>query len=314
MRPERWFYTVPLRLRSLFRRRQVEKELDEELQYHLERKTEEFLARGMMPEKAHFAALGAMEGLDQQKERCRDTRRVNPIEHFIQDFRCGLRMLAKSPGFTAVAVLTLALGIGANTAVFSIVNAVLLRPLPLPHGERVVSIQVTPMLADETTGPASPLQFCAWRAHNREFALLAAVRSLRGQVSGKECPEEILVLQVSPEFQNLAGIRPYLGRGFVEDDYRTGAPRVCLISHRLWQRRYSEDRNIIGRVLNLDSKSTLIIGVLPPDFAFPDAEHDLWTVLHLNPEHQTERTLDVYGLLNSVFQLRMPRHGLLQSL
>jgi len=293
MRPERWFYTVPLRLRSLFRRRQVEKELDEELQYHLERKTEEFLARGMMPEKAHFAALGAMEGLDQQKERCRDTRRVNPIEHFIQDFHCGLRMLAKSPGFTAVAVLTLALGIGANTAVFSIVNAVLLRPLPLPHGERVVSIQVTPMLADETTGPASPLQFCAWRAHNREFALLAAVRSLRGQVSGKECPEEILVL---------------------EDDYRTGAPRVCLISHRLWQRRYSEDRNIIGRVLNLDSKSTLIIGVLPPDFAFPDAEHDLWTVLHLNPEHQTERTLDVYGLLNSVFQLRMPRHGLLQSL
>ncbi len=299
MRPEHWIYTVPLRLRSLFRRTQVEQELDEELRYHLERKIEENVTQGLPPEEARYAALGAMGGLDQRKEQCRDLRRVAGVEHLIQDLRYGLRMLAKSPGFTVVAVLTLALGIGANTAIFSIVNAVLLRPLPLPHGERVSSIQVTPALAGDTTGPASLVQFCAWRVNNTKFDLLAAVRGLRGQISGKEAPEEIRLLQVSPAFQELAGLRLYLGRGFVEDDFRAGAPKVCLISYRLWLRRYSEDRSIVGSVLHLDSEATVIIGVLSRDSAFPDAENDLWTVLRLGLDQQTQRSLDVYGRLNS---------------
>ena len=299
MRLEHWFYTVPLRLSSLFRRWKVEQELDEELQYHMKQKTEENIARGLTPEEARYAAVRAMEGLDQQKERSRDMRRVTGIEHLIQDFRYGLRMLAKSPGFTVVAVLTLALGIGANSAVFSIVNTVLLRPLPLPHGERVASIQVTPALAGDTTGPASLVQFNAWRVNNTKFEMLAAVRGLRGQISGKEAPEEIHLLQVSHEFQELAGLRPYLGRGFLEDDFRSGAPNVCLISYRLWLRRFSADRSIVGRVLHLDSESSVIIGVLPRDSTFPDAENDLWTVLHLGLDHQTQRNLDVYGRLTS---------------
>src|SRR3954468_6632807 len=135
MRIEHWFYELPLRLRSLFRRARVEQDLDEEIQYHVERKTEEFLARGLSPEESRLAALREMDGLTQRKEECRDARRVTVIENLVQDVRFGVRILAKSPGFTAVAVLTLALAIGANAVVFGILNALILRPLNVPQAQ-----------------------------------------------------------------------------------------------------------------------------------------------------------------------------------
>src|SRR5207247_1571297 len=140
MRPERWLHTIPLRLRSLFRWAQADQELDDELRDHLERKAEEYVAKGIAPEEARRKALLDIGGIPKCREECRDARRVNWIQDFVQDLRFGLRLLRKSPGFTGVAIFTLALGIGATTAIFSVVDSLLLRPLPYRNSYRFVTI------------------------------------------------------------------------------------------------------------------------------------------------------------------------------
>src|ERR1700756_4220968 len=142
MRPERWLYTIPLRLRSLFRGTEADQELDDELRDHLERKTEEYVAQGMTHEEAYRHARIDLEGIEQTKEKCREARKVNWIQDFTQDLHYGVRTLRKSPGFTAIAVLTLALGIGVTTAILSIIDPVLFRPLPYADADRVVSVGI----------------------------------------------------------------------------------------------------------------------------------------------------------------------------
>src|SRR5215468_2565897 len=207
MRLKHWIYTVPLRLRSLFRRNQVERELDEELRYHIDWQIEENIAKAMTPEDARYAALRAMGGVERRKEECRDMRRVRRLEDLMQDVRYGLRTLRKSPGFTAVAALTLALGIGANTAIFSVVNAVLLRPYPYKDQDRLVWLWET-RLPEVTGFNPSPANFLDWQKQNTIFEQLEAVNVRDFNLIGGANPERIRGMVITHGLFSLLGVRP----------------------------------------------------------------------------------------------------------
>jgi predicted permease len=264
MRLQRWFYVVPLRLRSLLRRGRVEQELDEELGYHLERQIEENLGKGMTAAEARYAALRAMGGIEQQKERCRDMRRVNFIEDLMQDLRYGLRVLAKSPVFTVIAVLTLALGIGANTAIFSVVNELLLRPLPFRDAERLVMLwEVTPEGRHQNT--TSRANFRAWREQSTAFEGMAAFSDQRLNLTGDRDPEEVSVQLATPELFQVLGVEPIFGRTLTEEDGRARSAGVVL-GHGIWQRRFGGDPQIVGKPISLNGMPFNVVGVMPAGF------------------------------------------------
>ena len=269
MRPEHWQFTIPLRLRSLFRRAQADQELDDELRDHLERRTEEYVAKGMSTAEAQRRARLDLGGIEQTKEQCRDARRVDHIENLAQDLKYGLRMLAKNPGFTIVAVLTLALGIGANTAIFSVVNAVLLRPLPYPDSDRLVQIWSTnPNTNRWGTWTAYP-RFEDWRRESNVFEKMATARTWVISIKGGDHPESLLGVITSSQLLQLLRVQPMLGRGFLPEEDQPGHDHVIILSYRLWQRRFGSDRAVLGRTVDVDQESYTVIGVMPSDFRFP---------------------------------------------
>ncbi|HEY1337924.1 MAG TPA: ABC transporter permease, partial [Bryobacteraceae bacterium] len=263
MRVEHWIFELPLRLRSLFRRRLVERELDEELQFHLDRKTEEYIARGLTAEQARAAALRAMDGLAQRKEECRDTRRVTGIENTVRDVRYSLRVLAKSPGFTAVAIATLALAIGANAVVFGILNALIVRPLDVPRPESLYAIQ----RADEHLAQQSYPDYLDLRDRNRSFEGLAAYAAAQAGVDTGGNLSRSWIQSTSGNYFDVLGIRPYVGRFFHASDERgpNSAPYIVL-SYGYWHTHFQDDRGVVGRVIRLNKHPFTIIGVAPPEF------------------------------------------------
>jgi putative ABC transport system permease protein len=292
----RWTYKLPLRLRSLFRKGRVERELSEELRFHLEKLIEEKVAKGMPAEEARYLGLRAFGAVEQIKEVCRDMRRVNYIENFLQDLRYGLRQLRRSPGFTAVAVLTLALGIGANTAVFSLVDIVLLRPLPYRNPEElvVVSETVPPMGGEIEVGMAAG-EYLDYRDRNRSFAQTAAYEGAGFNLTGEGTPLRVNAAAVSASVFPLLGVPPRLGRTFTADEERPGSAPVAIFSYSLWQNHFGADRRILGKTIKLDEKPYLVVGVMPPSFKFPFdgaplSEHaDLWVPEVFAPDRLQDR-------------------------
>ena len=269
MRPEHWLYTIPLRLRSLFRWGQADQELDDELRDHLERKTEEYVAKGMAPEEARRRARLDLGGIEQTKERCRDARRMNWIQDLIQDLRYGLRMLRKSPGFTAVAIVTVALGIGANTAIFSIVNAVLLRPLPFPEPDRLVRIAFNEPGLGLRDVPFSVPELDDLRNRAGVFKDVSTIASASENLTGADHPERLEFMVTHPNYFSMLGATPQIGRLFGSQDFALGFAPVAVISDGLWRRSYGADPNVIGRTVRLDNDPYTIVGVLPPGFRHP---------------------------------------------
>jgi predicted permease len=279
MRLEHWLYTIPLRLRSILRRAQLEQELDEELRFHLEQRIEREIASGKTPAEARYAALRSMQGMEQQKEQCRDTRKVNMVENLNQDVRYAWRSLSKNPGFTVLAVLTLALGIGANSAIFSVINAALLRPLPYPHPNQLVLLFEKDVL-EQSGGPnvVSLPNFEDWEHQSRSFIAMAAGRqnSFNLGGAGQFSPERIEGAVFSWGLFKTLGVQAVIGRTFAPDDDRPGAHRVALISYALWQRRFGTNSDILHRQIRLDGANCDIIGVMPQGFGYPTREVEVW--------------------------------------
>jgi putative ABC transport system permease protein len=283
MRWEHWFYTVPLRLRSIFRRGQVEAELNEELRYHLERQIEVNTAAGMSVEEARYAALRAMHGLDQRKEECRDMRRVRLIEDLWQDFRFSLRSLLKRPGFTAIVLIALGLGIGANTAIFSLVNAVILQPLPYRDPDRLISVYGTRNRS--TQGSVGPTDFLDYRSQNKTFEQFAASSSmmLPMNLTGSGEPERLSASAITGNYFDTFGVRPALGRGFSLENEKTGQDHVTVLSHAFWQTRFGGDPNIVNKTINLDGKAYEVLGVMPAEVVLPQPAQ-LWVPLNFDAD------------------------------
>jgi putative ABC transport system permease protein len=287
-----------LRLGGLFYRERRDHELAEELESHLALHIEDNLRAGMTPAEARRDALLKLGGIESVKEQYRDRRGIPMLEHLIQDVRFGARMLRKEPGFTAVAVLTLALGIGANTAIFSVVNAVLLRPLPFPLAGRLVLIWATNTETGRTEDVASYPDFADWKAQSKSFEGMAAFTTRGTTLAGGAQAETVAALQATPGFFEVLGIRPALGRTFRSEEGEPGAPHVALLSHGSWKRRFAGRADILGQTVRVEEGTYTVIGVMPPDFKFsPGEPEQIYTPLVRDPSRS-------HGFLRVVGRLR----------
>jgi predicted permease len=264
MATERWFEKVRHTVRSLFHREDADYELNDELRYHIEQKAALFAAEGLTPEEAHRRAMLELHGVERTKEECRDARGTRWLDDLSHDVRYALRMLRKNPGFATIVILTLALGIGATSGVFSVVNGVLLQPLPYPHAEQLVTLyQSWPQFA---TGSISYMNFKDWKKDNTTFSSLALSRPHAYTLSGAGEPERLQARLVTADFFNVFGVQPAAGRTFLEKEDVQGAAPVVMISSSLWQRKFGGDPSVVGRSLTLDDKSYTIVGVVPASF------------------------------------------------
>lgn len=291
------------RIRALFRRKAVEGELDDELRFHLERQVEKYVQSGMSREEAQRRARVEFGGVELAKEECRDARGVRFLETLFRDARYGARMLRKSPGFTVVAVLTLALGIGASTAIFSVVESVLWRPLPFPESERLTAIWSTNLKQTWRSEPVSAADYLDWRAQNSVFSSLAVFDwSENHTLTGNDGAERVRVMPVSANFFDTLQVKPAMGRTFRPDEEETGKNRVALVSQSLWERRLHSDPTVTEKILTLDGEQYAIAGVCSSLFhlEFVERDPDVYVPLALDgtaATNRVDRKLGVVGRL-----------------
>ncbi len=259
----RWWRWIGGTLRSLFRKAELDRELDAELRSYLDLLTEEKIKAGISPEQARRQARIELGGMEQVKIKVREVRFGTTLETVWQDVRYGLRMLRKNPGFTTVAVLTLALGIGANTAIFSVVNAVLLRPFPYQDPDRLVIVWETQLQGGLPFMFASPPTYADWREQNRVFEEVAAFTDRPFFLEGKEEVARVHGAEVSASLFPLLGVQPLLGRTFSSEEDTPGGPRAVVLGQSLWERRFGGDPGIVGRVVTINEEGRTVIGVMP---------------------------------------------------
>ena len=297
----RWFFQLRMRLQSLFQRGSQTARLDRELEFHLERQIAENIAAGMSPADARTAALRTFGNPALLREQARATWSWNGLEQLMQDVRIGIRTLSRAPGFALVAILVMALGIGGNVALFTLVRSVLLKPLPYTDPDRLALIYEAdrdhphphPWL------PVDAGSFWEWQRSTQTLAQMALVSPFQQyNVSGEggKLPEVVEAAWCTDNFLSLLGVQPMMGRSFTPDDDRPGAPATAMITANFWKRRYASDPAIVGKTIWLDAKPYTIIGVMPPTFvysgAFGGANDQIWTPV----KHEAPASLlNTYG-------------------
>ena len=268
MNARHWLYTIPLRLRSLFRHGRVEEELNEELQFHLEQKIEEGIAKGLSPKEARYAAMRAMDGMEQRKEEMRDMRRIHWLTDFLDDARYAMRSLGRTPGLTLLVVITLALGIGMTSGTFSMVDALIFRPYPVPHPGGVVTLVGTSH--DSSYDDFSYREYLDIRDRTKSYdgvIASAAMEAVGFSADPAATPRVKGGMMVSGNYFHLLGVEPRLGRGFRGDEDRVpGRDAVVVLGPDFWKHEFASDPAVVGRTIRLNGTEFTVIGVAPDSF------------------------------------------------
>jgi putative ABC transport system permease protein len=306
-----WF----LRLRGLFGKESRDRQFAEEVESHLQMHVEDNLRAGMSPEKARREALLKLGGVEQTKEICRDRRTLPYLETLIQDLRFGARMFRKNPGFTAIAVFTLALGIAANATIFSFLSAWILKKPAVSDPDRLMVVYGTNsnQLWGTNQNPVSAPNFFTWKKENRVFSDMAAADAYEtANLTGQGEPERVSATRVTANYFSILGISPALGRTFAVGEDQSGNDRVVILSHGLWERRYGSDPKVVGATVRLDGESRTVIGVMPSGFLLHSFLTQMWTPLVLQDAQQSaaareNRNLYLFGRLKTGISAKQAR-------
>ena len=283
--------------RNLLGRGSRDRQLDEELESYVEHLVEKKVRAGLGPQEARRQALIELGGMEPVKEKIREKRIGDGFDTLLQDIRFGLRMLRRNPGFTTVAVLTLALGIGANTAIFSVVNSVLLKPSIYKNPDSIVWIWESNPKAGLSHISVSGWNFLDYREQNQVFERMAGWHDWGFSLTGHGDPERVDSPLVSPDLFAILGIDPLLGRTFLPEESELGKDRVVLLSYAFWQRRFGGDPAVVGQTITLNSEPVTIVGVMPESFRFPDSDAEMWRPLVLQPGPVHPRVYHYLGVL-----------------
>ena len=307
MFPRRWFDQASPRFRSLFWREQVDQELDEELQYHLERGTQRNIDGGMTAAEARRVAILSMGGLEQVKEECRDARgMVRLIQDLGQDIRYGLRLMRKAPVFSSLSIVSLGLAIGAATIVFSLIWALLVRPLPYPAAQELVLLWEEFSAQRLEAVPFSAPEFADLEKQTQSLESLAAFGHTEFNLTGSSAPERVQGAEVSPNLFSLLQVTPIAGRVFMPNEGGDGV-RVVVISERLWQRRFNSSPSIIGSQITLNDALHTVVGIMPASFKFPlpffnihgqfAGSAEIWKPISIQRAGKSARSARDYGVI-----------------
>ena len=278
----------------LLPKRASDPQLDSELRFHIDELTQANIARGMPPDEARRRAMLEFGGQEQVKEEVRDVYRVRIIDSAIANGKSAMRFLGKSPSFSATIILTLALGIGANSAVFSAIDAILLRPLPFPEGDQLMFLNQYNLKVKSPQTQLSTLRLEDWNRMNSTFQAIAGYYAEDSSETSGVLPEKVSEAFVTQRFLEVLGVSPAVGRDFSPEEQHFGGQPAVLVSDRFWRRRFAADPSTVGKKLRINGYSQAIVGIMPASFAFPDRDVDLWTSVPTDAPFAQDRSSTWY--------------------